>query len=153
MQDINIRRAQPEDADDIGKLLHDFNTEYDEPTPSPEQLAERFRSLLGQSHTEVLLANDEPIGVAVLRFVPSIWSEAQECYLAELYVIPSRRGQGIGRALMQEVLRTAKERGADYIYLGTSEDDTAARGLYEKFGFTNREGDGGPIMYIYEKEI
>ena len=153
MEDMNIRRAQPKDANDIGKLLHDFNAEYDEPTPSPEQLAERFRALLGKEHTEVLIAGIEPSGIAVLRFVPSIWSNAQECYLAELYVAPSRRGQGIGRALMQEVLRTAKERGADYIYLGTSEDDTAARGLYEKFGFTNREGDGGPIMYIYEKEI
>ena len=153
MQEINIRRAQPEDAANIGRLLHAFNTEYVEPTPSPEQLAERFHELLGKEHTEVLLACSEPSGIAVLRFVPSIWSDAQECYLAELYVTPSRRGQGIGRALMQEVLRTAKERGADYIYLGTSEDDAAARGLYEKFGFSNREGNGGPIMYIYEKEI
>jgi ribosomal protein S18 acetylase RimI-like enzyme len=47
----------------------------------------------------------------------------------------------------------ARERGADRIDLGTSEDDVAARGLYERLGFTNREGgSGGPVMYVYEKD-
>ena len=35
-------------------------------------------------------------GVAVLRFRPSLWSLVDECYLAELYVVPGRRGGGLG---------------------------------------------------------
>ena len=40
------------------------------------------------------------------------------------------------------------------IELGTSEDDVAARGLYESAGFINREGGPeGPVMYVYEREL
>ena len=51
-------------------------------------------------------------------------------------------------------MEEARVAGADYIDLGTSEDDTAARGLYESLGFTNREGrPDGPVMYVYEREL
>lgn len=69
----------------------------------------------------------------------SVWTEGLECYLAELYVASDRRGQGLGRALMEAAIALARSRGADYMDLGTSEDDVAARHLYESLGFTNRE--------------
>jgi hypothetical protein len=38
--------------------------------------------------------------------------------------------------------------------VGTSEDDTAARALYESAGFTNREGrPDGPVMLFYERDL
>jgi hypothetical protein len=38
--------------------------------------------------------------------------------------------------------------------LGTSEDDVAARALYESLGFTNREGGSdGPVNYFYQREL
>ena len=38
--------------------------------------------------------------------------------------------------------------------LGTSEDDLAARALYESLGFRNTEGKSdGPINYFYEREL
>jgi ribosomal protein S18 acetylase RimI-like enzyme len=38
--------------------------------------------------------------------------------------------------------------------LGTSEDDEAARALYERLGFTNREGKpDGPVMFFYERDL
>jgi ribosomal protein S18 acetylase RimI-like enzyme len=55
---------------------------------------------------------------------------------------------------MQLAMDEARTRGADYMDLGTSEDDGAARRLYESLGFTNREGrPDGPIMYVYEREL
>jgi ribosomal protein S18 acetylase RimI-like enzyme len=150
----SIRLGHPDDAEAIGRLLHDFNREFDEPTPSPSKLAERFRQLLAGPDTAVLLAGAGPDGLAVLRFRPAIWSEALECYLAELYVVPDRRGQGLGRALMEAAIEFARSRGADYMDLGTSEDDTAAIALYESLGFDNREGKpDGPINYYYEREL
>jgi ribosomal protein S18 acetylase RimI-like enzyme len=147
-----VRRAQPEDADAVARLLYDFNTEYDEPTPEPPQLAIRVRELMDRD-TIVLVAGDGPDGLAVLRLRPAIWSAGNECYLAELYVVPDRRGQGLGRALMEAAIDTARAEGADWMDLGTSEDDVAARALYERMGFTNREGPDGPIMYVYEREL
>jgi ribosomal protein S18 acetylase RimI-like enzyme len=149
-----VRRASAEDAEAIGRLLHDFNSEFDEPTPGPVALAERVRALLDHGDTIVLLGGEGPDGVAVLRFRPAIWDEALECYLAELYVVPARRGQGLGRALMEAAMDVARAEGATYMDLGTSEDDVAARALYESLGFSNREGKpDGPINYYYEREL
>src|SRR5262249_10864130 len=106
-----------------------------------------------EDHTVALLAGDGPDGVAVMRFRPSIWSAALECYLAELYVVPARRGQGLGRALMERAMDTARAEGADFMDLGTSDDDAAARRLYESLGFRNSEKPGGPVSYYYEREL
>jgi ribosomal protein S18 acetylase RimI-like enzyme len=149
---MNVRRAGVDDADNVARLLHDFNVEFDEPTPDPPALAERIREVMG-ADTIVLLAGDGPDGLAVLRFRLSLWSSAKECYLAELYVVPARRGQGLGRALMETAIAVARQEGADWMDLGTSEDDVAARALYESLGFINREGPEGPITYFYEREL
>jgi ribosomal protein S18 acetylase RimI-like enzyme len=149
-----VRAAMVEDAANIGRLLHDFNTEYDDPTPGPDRLAARIEQLLAGGDTAVLLAGAGPDGLAVLRFRPAIWSEALECYLAELYVVPAMRGRGLGRALMSAAMQFARERGADYMDLGTAETDLAARSLYESLGFSNREGKAdGPLNYYYEREL
>jgi len=149
-----VRVASSADAAVVGQLLHDFNTEYDEPTPGPDRLAERIRRLLAGGDTIVLVGGTGPEGVAVLRFRTAIWSDAPECYLAELYVAPQHRGRGLGRALMETAIEVARARGADHMDLGTSEDDVAARALYESLGFINREGGSdGPITYFYERDI
>src|SRR4051794_39689909 len=135
-----VWRADDADADAVGRLLHDFNREYDEPTPEPAVIAGRVRALMDGGEMSVLLAGDGPDGLAVLRFRPSLWTEGLECYLAELYVVPARRGQGLGRALMEAVIAHARERGADYMELNTAETDVAARALYESLGFSRTEG-------------
>lgn len=143
-----VRLAAAADLPLASQLLHDFNTEYDEPTPAPEVLAGRLAEL---TDTDVLLAGE--VGVVVLRFRPSLWTANLECYLAELYVQPAHRGKGIGHALLQAAIEHARSKGADYMDLGTSEDDVAARHLYEKLGFRRTEGDGGPLMFVYEREL
>ena len=149
-----VRRAELADAEAVGRLLHDFNTEYGDVTPGPRRLAARVRQLLTEGQTMVLLAGAGPEGVAVLRLRPSIWTEGLECYLAELYVVAHRRGEGLGRALMEAAIEHARREGADHMDLGTSEDDVAARALYESLGFSNREGGAdGPIMFFYEREL
>jgi ribosomal protein S18 acetylase RimI-like enzyme len=149
-----VRLAEDEDAETIGQLLHDFNSEFDDFTPGPRALADRVRDLLRADEITVLLGGTGPHGLAVLRFRPAIWTAALECYLAELYVIPERRGRGLGRALMEAAIELARQQGADHMDLGTSEDDVAARALYESLGFSNREGKpDGPVNYFYERAL
>jgi ribosomal protein S18 acetylase RimI-like enzyme len=149
-----IRRAEPRDAGDVGRLLHDFNTEYDDYTPGPEPMGKRIAELLESGDVTVLIGGDGPDGLALLRFRPSLWSESLDCYLEELYVVPDKRGQGLGRALMEAAIETARSEGAGYMDLGTAETDTAARALYEKLGFSRTEGKpDGPVNYFYEREL
>jgi ribosomal protein S18 acetylase RimI-like enzyme len=153
-REIQVRRACVEDAAPIARLLHDFNLEFLEPSPGVEALTANAERLLAAGEITVLLAGDGPDGLALLRFRPALWSSGLEAYLQELYVVPDRRGRGLGRALLQRAIDLCRERGADGIDLNTGETDTAARGLYESMGFTNREGSpDGPAMLFYEREI
>jgi ribosomal protein S18 acetylase RimI-like enzyme len=149
-----IRLASAADALAFGRLLHAFNTEFGEPTPDADLIAERAAPLIESGEVTVLFAGEGPYGFAQLRFRPSLYTGALDAYLEELYVVPARRRQGLGRALLEAAMDHARGRGAAHIDLGTSEDDVAARALYESAGFTNREGGPqGPRMLYYERDL
>lgn len=135
-----------------GRLLHDFNAEYDVATPGAAAIAARLDHLVAGGGTEVLLVG-EAQGVGVLRFRPSLWSLADECHLAELYVVPAQRGRGSGRALLRACVDRAVMRRCDLIDLATSESDVAARHLYESEGFRRTEGEAGPVTFHYEHDL
>jgi ribosomal protein S18 acetylase RimI-like enzyme len=150
-----IRLATATDAPALGRLLHAFNAEFGESTtPSPEVIAQRAAPLIESSEVTVLLAGAGPDGFAELRFRPSLYTGAPDAYLEELYVVPDRRGHGLGRALLEVAMEHSRTRGAAHIELSTSEDDVAARALYESAGITNREGGpDGPRMLYYERDL
>jgi GNAT superfamily N-acetyltransferase len=153
-REIAVRRAGVADAPDVARLLHDFNTEFSEPTPGIEALSDRARGLLANGEMTVLLGGERPDGLALIRFRPSIWTGALDAYLEEFYVAPELRGRGIGRALLEAAMEFAREAGATRMELGTNETDRAARALYESCGFTNRDGGpGGPQMLFYERDL
>jgi ribosomal protein S18 acetylase RimI-like enzyme len=149
-----VRRAKAADAPIVARMLHDFNTEFDEPTPSVNVLAERASAMIAAGQIEVLLAGEGPEGLALFSLRPSLWSSGSEALLQELYVVPERRGEGFGRALLEATIEAARQAGASHIELNTSDDDIAAIGLYERFGFSNREGrPDGPAMRYYERDL
>jgi len=151
------------DADDAelaaaGELLDRFNREYDEPTPGPERLEARLRELVAGGSCAVLLAGEGPDGICVLRFQPSIWSSADEAYVAELYVVAEHRRRGLGAELLGAALDLGRDRGCDYVFLGTDEGDADAHRLYERFGFSNLTDPSAPPerrerMFLYEREL
>jgi GNAT superfamily N-acetyltransferase len=149
-----IRRASSEDAAAVAQLLHDFNTEYEDFTPGVPALTERLAELLAAEEITVLLAGDPPQGFALLRLRPSLWAKAEDAYLEELYVVPERRGQGIGGSLLDTSIDLARQLGANHFELTTGEDDRPARALYESRKLTNREGaPDGPRMLYYELDL
>jgi len=151
--DPRVRLATSDDAAEIARLMHRFDTEYYSDIDEPEKLERRYREQLEAGDVTVILA-DEQLGFAQLRFRKQVYSDAPAAYVEELYVVPDRRGEGLGRALMEAAVETARADGADVIDLGTATDDTAARGLYESLGFTNREGGpDGPSMLYYERDL
>ena len=151
---IEIRRAGPEDAAAIALLLHDFNSEYSEPTPGVAALTGYCRRLLEEGEMTGLLAGGGADGLSLIRFRTAVWTGEPEAHLQELYVVPALRGRGIGRALLEATMDAAREAGATGIDLNTGTTDTAARALYESCGFSNREGaPDGPSMLFYEREL
>lgn len=151
--EIPVREATVEQAALIARFLHDFNTEYEEETPGVAELTRHATRMLNEGEMTVLLGGEGPDGLALLRFRPSVWTEKSEAYLQELYVVPDRRGQGIGEALLKAAIETSRRAGAAWIELNTGETDIAARTLYKKLGFTNEEGPDGAAMLYYEREL
>jgi GNAT superfamily N-acetyltransferase len=149
-----IRLAVAADASAFGRLLYAFNTEFGELTPTADLIAERAGPLIESGELTVLFVGEGPDGFGALRFRPSVYTGALDAYLEELYIVPERRGRGLGRALLDAAMQLARERGAAHIDLGTSETDVAARALCESAGFTNREGGAdGPRMLYYERDL
>jgi ribosomal protein S18 acetylase RimI-like enzyme len=141
------RVATAADAERVARLLHDFQAEFDEPSPGPAVLAERLRGAMGRDEAVFLLAPD---GVAVLSFRPTALY-GLVALLEELYVAPPARGRGQGRALLEHAMAVARERGAVSIELNTGEDDWAARRLYTSAGFTNL--DRATRLLYYERGL
>jgi ribosomal-protein-alanine N-acetyltransferase len=58
-----------------------------------------------------------------------------EAHLLNICVRPDRQGCGIGRRLLNRMLRIARERQADTMFLEVRASNLSARGLYESEGF------------------
>ena len=56
--------------------------------------------------------------------------------VANIAVDESYRGRGIGRAILSRLCDEARGRGVELLYLEVRESNTAARSLYDSFGFT-----------------
>mgnify|MGYP003295479952 CR=1 FL=1 len=81
---------------------------------------------------------------------------ADEAEISEFYVEPFFKGQGIGRALLEEVIAQAKLEGRKRISLWVLEENKSARKFYEANGFvhtgkTDIVGDTGKVDLCYEQ--
>ena len=151
---MTTRLAGPDNAEILARMLHDFNVEFGTPTPGVEFLVSRCRELIESGEATVVLGGDPPLGFGVLFFRPSLWSEGLEVYLAELYVVPDRRDEGIGGAIMATAMELSRERGATDMQIGVDESDIDTRRFYERLGFRNHDPDDPSArMFFYEREL
>lgn len=58
------------------------------------------------------------------------------CELVKMYLLPEARGTGLGRAIIEKCLDTAREFGFSRVYLESMPELKQALKVYEKFGFT-----------------
>lgn len=75
--------------------------------------------------------DDLLVGITHVILHPNTWNVTECCYLEDLYVNESMRGQGVGRALIEHVYDFADEKGCNRVYWHTQEDNTTARALYK----------------------
>ncbi len=78
------------------------------------------------------------VGIAHYLYRPSTWAVNDFCYLEDLFVDPSVRGTGAGRALIEALSLIATAAGSERLYWTTAPDNATARRLYDKVATTNR---------------
>ncbi|CAI9407485.1 hypothetical protein ANOBCDAF_01665 [Pleomorphomonas sp. T1.2MG-36] len=74
------------------------------------------------------------------------YPERGDAYLGLLLLVPTARGQGLGPAIVDEVKRLARARGATRLLLGVLDGNERARVFWERLGFRWVK-TGGPQIF------
>ena len=104
----------------------------------------------------VLLAFDEeePVGIANCLIGFSTFAASPLLNIHDLAVIPSHRGKGVGRRLLEAAETQAKELGCCKVTLEVRADNTRAIEVYKQFGFSDfMTGDEQIPTYFLEKKL
>jgi ribosomal protein S18 acetylase RimI-like enzyme len=130
-----IRLATMEDAADVARLMIGFRNWWQRDEPDDASFEAGVARLLGDPNTDFLLGGEPAVGVCQLRYRFAVWTGTEDCCLEDIFVEPSARGSGLGRALAEAALARARERGCARVELDVNEANPAALALYESLGF------------------
>lgn len=141
-----IRLIQPGDNAALAKIVRETLAEFglDKPgtvyyDPTTDALYELFRT---PRSTYFVAEIDNKI-VGGSGIFPTDGLPDDVCELVKMYLIPSARGSGLGRMLIERSLEAAKESGYKKVYLESMPELSKALKVYEKFGFEYLQGPMG----------
>ena len=81
-----------------------------------------------------LAERDETVvGFSLSVLHEGTWTVSPICHLEDLFVDPTARGIGIGRALIQDLIDLGKAKNWSHLYWHTKVDNAAGRRLYDQF--------------------
>ncbi|HPJ94586.1 MAG TPA: ribosomal protein S18-alanine N-acetyltransferase [Deltaproteobacteria bacterium] len=125
MDRIIVRTALPEDIADVVAIeRRSFTSPWDEET---------FATTLEDGRSIAILAMDDDVVIGyciALRLTSMV-------HVLNLAVHPDRRGKGIGRRLIQEILRETAAHGKLCAVLEVRRSNVQARSLYTSMGFSH----------------
>lgn len=129
---MRIASLRPEDRVAWEALARGYKEFYATPTTDAEY-ATAWGRLLAQDGVNGLGAfvDGQLVGIAHYLFHTSVWARSN-CYLQDLFTLPSARGAGVARSLIEAVAAQARAQGAARYYWLTQEHNAVARGLYDK---------------------
>jgi GNAT superfamily N-acetyltransferase len=134
---MKIERAVLADLDAIHRLLQDQFGEHDIELSSKSLKDAIAEMLVNDRWGMFFVARDEGqvIAVAAIAYAWTLEHGGKSAWLDELYVIPERRGKGIGTALLQEVVKELQNQGCKAIDLEVEREHRRAERLYQREEF------------------
>lgn len=131
---VKIRKATDDDFTELEPLLQDL---IGDPTGDRRWA---FRKALEHDEyiTYVAEHKDEIVGFVDLWLLPDPGHGSLLGYLTSLIVHKASRRGGIGRALVDAVVREARKKGAAELHVTTKMENEPAQRLYNSMGFTKR---------------
>jgi ribosomal protein S18 acetylase RimI-like enzyme len=139
---LTIRPAAASDADAIAALF------TDEGYPAgPSDIVERL-GRFSSAHSQVLVAEHEGeiLGFIAIHAMPRFEHDDRIVRILALVVDAGARERGVGRALMAEAERIARDLDAAFIEITAGHHRPEARRLYESSGY-----DGSVAAYLRKK--
>ena len=154
MRSFIIRRASADarDVDLIAPLFDSYRQFYGKPA-DPRLAATFIRDRLQAGESVIFLGEPEGSGNALgfVQLYPS-FSSVAACriwVLNDLFVIPTARRSGLGRALMEAARQHAAQTGAKRLTLETTAENRTASSLYEDLGYVRED----PSARYYTLEL
>ncbi|WP_029071157.1 GNAT family N-acetyltransferase [Kandleria vitulina] len=144
---MNYRKATIQDLPSICTLIEDAKTlmrkqgiyQWNEYYPHKNDFEEDIKN-----NNLYLAEEDELLAVYSINeecdedYNQFKWSTDHYCVLHRLCVSPNRQGNGIGKTVLSQIEKQAKDMGYDAIRLDVFSLNPYARRLYEKNGFIKR---------------
>jgi aminoglycoside 6'-N-acetyltransferase I len=129
---------------DLLLLLNAEEDVFDNPVN--ENLATEF---LADPRHHIVAAMDEDVMIGFASAVHYILPDKpRELWINEVGVAPSHQNQGVGKAIMQEMLRLGRELGCKTAWVLTERDNEPANGLYKSVG--GKVDTGDTILYEFD---
>jgi ribosomal protein S18 acetylase RimI-like enzyme len=146
--DVLVRRAGADDVDALLTISTGLWRE-DAGTHDPEVMNTDWPSQHGRASFEALVTDPYRVGLlagidgelagGLMGSFPELtpFVRLREARLNSLWVLPDRRGAGVGGRLVDAFLNWARERGAPYAVVTAFAANPTAIGLYERHGFAS----------------
>jgi len=144
---VQVRQAMPEDVPSLVALFQELDrlqSDWRVFTPRPgfyDQVGEKYREAMETEDAMVLVAEDEGeiVGMAYGEVrQPSRFSDERALELSGVIVRSGYRGRGVGRDLVHEAARWARDSAVAWIELKTFAPNRGAMTFWEELGFTPR---------------
>jgi GNAT superfamily N-acetyltransferase len=134
-QALTVRSVSPADFEQWLPLWQGYSRFYGRDA-LPDELTRttwsRFFDAGEPVHPLVADKNGKLLGLAHYLFHRSTIQIELSCYLQDLFTNETARGQGIGRALIEDVYERARSAGSPRVYWQTHETNAVAMKLYDK---------------------
>ena len=132
---LELRDASPRDETAFRSLWTQYLAYYKVALTPKVTTATWSRLMDPASPVKVRLAvaGGTVMGFAIHLHHPSTWVATEDCYLEDLFVTDASRGQGLGRALIDDLIAIARAKGWSRLYWHTDETNTRARALYDQY--------------------
>ena len=152
---VVIRAVNLEDAvalTDLVRALGQFSSVTQESPAVTLERVERHLAVITSSERHTLLVaaeKGELIGYCSAHWIPMMLQLSG--FVSELFVRPSRRGEGIGTRLLGHIENEARARGASRLHLENFRTKASyERGYYAKHGFSERPAAASFILDLRE---
>ncbi|ABS20611.1 ribosomal-protein-alanine acetyltransferase [Bacillus cytotoxicus NVH 391-98] len=116
-------------TDDIAQVVAIEEASF----PTPWTADAFYRELTMNEYSQYIVVEKDGLVVGYC----GLWIIIDESHITNIAILPEYRGQKLGDALLQEVMKQAKEMGAKTMTLEVRVSNEVAKQLYRKYGFQN----------------
>lgn len=133
---LMIEEITNENIDEVLPLIRMYQEFYGAPYISDEQNREFFSQFINSDEgvLHMYRRDGSAIGFSTIYKCFSSTRAETVAVLSDLYVVPSYRGKGYGKRLVEHAVEVARSRGYSRLQWLTAQDNDKAQKLYKTMG-------------------